>query len=67
VTVSASARIHGHTRTVTKRATIRNHHYALRLKLPSSAWATAKVTVRYAGSSTRRAATVARTVRQRRR
>jgi hypothetical protein len=66
VTVTASARIHGHVRTVTRRVTIRSRRYALRLKLPSRTWTTAKITARYPGSSTRAKATVTRTVHQRR-
>ena len=54
-------------RTVTRTATIRSHRYRAHVKLPSSAWRTAKVTVRYPGTATRKAATITRTVRQRRR
>jgi hypothetical protein len=65
VMVKASARIGGRTRTVTRRASIRGRRYAVRLRLPSTRWRTAQVTVRYGGSATRNAATVTRTVRQR--
>jgi hypothetical protein len=64
VTVTASARIHGRTPTVTRKVTIRRRGYSVRLRLPSSAWKTAKIIVRYAGSATRRAATATRTVRR---
>jgi hypothetical protein len=66
VTVTAGARIHGRTRTVTRRATIRSHRYAARLRLRSNAWRTATVTVRYAGDAAHRAARVTRRVAQRR-
>jgi hypothetical protein len=64
VTVKASARIGQRTRTVTREVKIRSRRYSVRLRLPSSAWTTAKVTVRYPGSATRKAATVTRTVRR---
>ncbi len=63
VTIKATARIAGRTRTITRRVTIRSRRYAARLRLPSGAWRTAKVTVRYPGSASRRAATVTRAVR----
>jgi hypothetical protein len=65
VTATVTARIHGRTRAVTRSATIHNQRFSVRVRLPSSAWRTSKVTVRYPGSATRRAATATRTVRQR--
>jgi hypothetical protein len=65
ITVKVTVRIRGRTRTVTRSATIRSTRYSVHLKLPSSAWKTAKVTARFPGSSTRVAATVTRTLRQR--
>jgi hypothetical protein len=64
VTVTASARIGGRTRTVKRMATIRNRRYSARVRLPSGTWETAKVTVRYSGNATRKAATVTRTIRR---
>jgi hypothetical protein len=65
VTVTARARTGGRTRTVTRRVAIRERRYSARLLLPSTRWRTARVTVRYAGTATRSAATTVRTVRQR--
>jgi hypothetical protein len=66
VTVKATARIHGRTRAVTRSAAIRNRRYAIRLKLPSTAWRTATVTARFAGDATHRSGRVTRHVNQRR-
>jgi hypothetical protein len=65
VTIKATTRIGGRTRTVTRRASIRNRRYSARLRLPSASWRTANLTVRFAGSISHRAATATRTVRQR--
>jgi len=65
VTVTASARIGGRLRTVRGSVPVRRQRFNVRLKLPSRAWTTAKVTARYAGSSTHRATAATRTVRQR--
>ena len=64
VTITARARIHGRTRTVTRRTSIRQRRYAARLRLPSSAWRSATVSVRFAGSATHRPAGVTRHTRQ---
>ena len=63
VTITATARVAGRTRTITERAKIRGGRYSAKLKLPSSAWRSAKVTVRYPGNATRRAATITRAIR----
>jgi len=65
VTVRVSARIGGRSRSVTRTITLRRGRYSARLRLASTRWRTAKVTVRYAGSGRRAAATVARTVSRR--
>jgi hypothetical protein len=67
VAVTAAARINGRTRTVTRHATIRRRRYAIRLRLPSSAWHIATVTVRFAGDAAHDPARVVRRVSQRRR
>ena len=64
---TATARIAGRTRTVTRRATLRNRRYAIRVPLPSSAWRTATVTVRFAGDATHHPARVVRRVSRRQR
>jgi hypothetical protein len=61
VTVTITARA----RTITRRVRIANRRFNARIKLPSSTWRSAKVTVRYSAGTTRRAQTVTRTVRQR--
>jgi hypothetical protein len=65
VAIKASAKIGRRTRSVNKTVTIRSRRYSAKLRLPSTSWRTAKVTVHYAGSAARRAQTVTRTVRQR--
>jgi hypothetical protein len=67
VAVTAAARINGRTRTMTRHATIRRRRYAIRLRLPSSAWHIATVTVRFAGDAAHDPARVVRRVSQRRR
>jgi hypothetical protein len=67
VTVSVTAKIRGRTRTVTRRATIRNRGYAARLRLPSSAWRSATITVRLPVGAGHRAARITRKALQRRR
>jgi hypothetical protein len=67
VTIKASAKIHGGTRTVTKRAPIRGRRYAVRLTLPSAAWRTATITVRFPGDAAHRSARITRRVSQRQR
>jgi len=66
VTIKATAKIHGRTRTVTKRATIRNRRYAAHMKLPSAEWSTATVTVTFHGDATHRSARLSRRLTQRR-
>ena len=65
VTITARARIRGRTRTVTRRAGIRSGRYAARVRLPSSAWRSATVSVRFAGNARHRPAGVTRHARQR--
>jgi hypothetical protein len=66
VTASAKATIRGRTRTVTKRVAIRDRRYSVRLRLPSTVWRTATVTVRFAGDARHTAARLTRRVTQRR-
>jgi hypothetical protein len=66
VTIKATAKIHGRTRTVTKRATIRNRRYAARIKLPATKWSSATLTVTFHGDATHRSARLSRRLTQRR-
>jgi hypothetical protein len=65
VTVTARAKIAGHTRERTKRATVRSRRYATRISLPSRAWRTATLTVRFPGDAGHLPARVTRRVDQR--
>jgi hypothetical protein len=67
VTIEASAKVHGRTRTVTKRVAIRNRRFTVRLRLLSAAWRTATITVRCPGDAAHRSARITRRVSQRQR
>ncbi len=64
VEVVVRARIAGRLRRVTRRAAIRERRFAVRLRLPSRAWSTAKVQVRYAGNGRVGASTLTSRVRR---
>jgi hypothetical protein len=64
VTVTLRAKVAGRTRTVTRTTRIQNRRYRTTLRLPSTRWRTATLTVRYAGSATHRAASAKRTIRR---
>jgi hypothetical protein len=65
VTIKATAKIRGRARTVTKRVTIRSRRYAAHLRLPSTKWRSATITVTFAGDATHRSARLTRRLAQR--
>jgi hypothetical protein len=65
VTVTASARIRGRLRTVSRLVAVRGGRYRALLRLPSRRWRTARLTARLPASSSHGRAVVTRTVRQR--
>ncbi len=64
ITVQARTRIRGRTRTLTRTTNLRGRRFAVRLRLPAGAWRTARLTVRYPGSTDRLAQRISRSVRR---